>query len=173
MQWKPFRLYELSEFVSAASHSGWILKQLWYSWRIECTCKFKSVKKFFFYKIHTFHAYGDLSTQCLTRASNKVAQSKGKAKAKEKSITNFRSKMTDETNFCKEIDNNKNKNSVRCQFCNSIILKPNSANYSENEVNVVCVRAYVYDTALVTPNPNFHTGTNSMCVLLFSHSFES
>lgn len=46
-------------------------------------------------------------------------------------------KMTDETNFCKEIDNNRNKNSVRCQFCNSIILKPNSANYSENEVSFI------------------------------------
>lgn len=56
--------------------------------------------------------------------------------------------MTDETNFCNEIDNNKNKNSVRCQFCNSIILKPNSANYSENEVNVVCARTCAM--ALVT-----------------------
>lgn len=130
-------------------------------------------KSVFSYKIHTFHAYGDLSTQCSTRASNKVAQSKGKAKAKEKSITNFRSKMTDETNFCKEIDNNKNKNSVRCKFCSSIILKPNSANYSDNEVNVLCVRAYVYDTALVIPTPNFHTGTSSMWLLLFFHSFES
>lgn len=43
--------------------------------------------------------------------------------------------MTDESNFYKEIDNNKNKNSVRCQFCDSVILKAKSANYSENEVS--------------------------------------
>lgn len=44
--------------------------------------------------------------------------------------------MTEETDFPKEIDdNNKNKNTIRCQFCDSIILKAKSANYSENEVN--------------------------------------
>lgn len=45
--------------------------------------------------------------------------------------------MTDEINFAKEIDNNTNKNSVRCQYCNSIILKPKSASYSENEVSSI------------------------------------
>lgn len=43
--------------------------------------------------------------------------------------------MTDETNFPNEInENSQNKNSVRCQFCNSIILKAKSANYVEQEV---------------------------------------
>lgn len=43
--------------------------------------------------------------------------------------------MTDESNFVKEIDNNKNKNSVRCQFCDSLLLKARSVNgYSENAV---------------------------------------
>lgn len=44
--------------------------------------------------------------------------------------------MTDEINFAKEIDNNQNKNTIRCQFCDSIILKAKSANYSENEVSL-------------------------------------
>lgn len=45
------------------------------------------------------------------------------------------SKMTEETDFPKEIDDNKNKNTIRCQFCDSIILKARSASYSENEVS--------------------------------------
>lgn len=46
--------------------------------------------------------------------------------------------MTDEGNFVKEIDNNKNKNSVRCQFCDSLLLKAQSANgYSENAVSLI------------------------------------
>lgn len=43
--------------------------------------------------------------------------------------------MTEETDFPKEIDDNKNKNTIRCQFCDSIILKAKSASYSETEVN--------------------------------------
>lgn len=42
--------------------------------------------------------------------------------------------MTEETDFPNEIDDNKNKNTIRCQFCDSIILKARSADYSENEV---------------------------------------
>lgn len=42
--------------------------------------------------------------------------------------------MTDESKFTTEIDNNKNKHSVHCQFCNSTILKPQSGHYTENEV---------------------------------------
>lgn len=45
--------------------------------------------------------------------------------------------MTDESSFPSEInENNQNKNTVRCQFCNSIILKAKSANYVEQEVRI-------------------------------------
>lgn len=43
--------------------------------------------------------------------------------------------MTEEIDFLKEVDDNKNKNTIRCHFCDSIILKAKSANYSENEVS--------------------------------------
>lgn len=98
---------------------------------------------------NTFHAYGDLKYAVLIQAkkpssakSEAASRKSNASERKAKKSNNQFIKMTDETNFCKEIDNdnNKNKNSVRCQFCNSIILKPNSANYSENEVNVVRVR---------------------------------
>lgn len=42
--------------------------------------------------------------------------------------------MTEETDFSEEIEDNKNKNTIRCQFCNTIILKAKSAKYIENEV---------------------------------------
>lgn len=42
--------------------------------------------------------------------------------------------MTEEAHFAKEIDNARNKNGVHCQFCNSIMLKPQSGKYVENEV---------------------------------------
>lgn len=51
-------------------------------------------------------------------------------------ISNTKTKMTEETDFPKEINElNKNKNTIRCQFCDSIILKAMTANYSENEVS--------------------------------------
>lgn len=43
--------------------------------------------------------------------------------------------MTDECDFTNQIDNNQNKNSVHCQFCDSVILKAKIANYTENEVS--------------------------------------
>lgn len=50
--------------------------------------------------------------------------------------------MTEETDFPSEIDNNKNKNTIRCQFCDSIILKAKSANYSENEVSSINIHTF-------------------------------
>uniref|UniRef100_A0A0K8TLE5 Putative guanine nucleotide exchange factor n=1 Tax=Tabanus bromius TaxID=304241 RepID=A0A0K8TLE5_TABBR len=41
--------------------------------------------------------------------------------------------MTDEQNFTEQIENEKNKNTVRCQFCNSLMLKPKSAKFVEDE----------------------------------------
>lgn len=41
------------------------------------------------------------------------------------------------TNFSQEIDNAKNKNAVHCQFCNSIMLKPQSGKYLETQVRRV------------------------------------
>lgn len=51
--------------------------------------------------------------------------------------------MTEETDFPNEIDNNKNKNTIRCQFCDSIILKAKSANYSENEVSSININSHI------------------------------
>lgn len=42
--------------------------------------------------------------------------------------------MTDKANFADQIENDKNKNNVRCQFCNSLMLKGKEASYSEQEV---------------------------------------
>lgn len=44
--------------------------------------------------------------------------------------------MTEVAKFTTEIDqtNEKNKNCVHCQFCNSIMLKAQCASYVENEV---------------------------------------
>lgn len=52
--------------------------------------------------------------------------------------------MTEETDFPSEIDNNKNKNTIRCQFCDSIILKAKSANYSENEVSSINIDTHIF-----------------------------
>jgi len=41
--------------------------------------------------------------------------------------------MTDETQIPDEILNNKNKNTVRCDFCYSLILKEQLGEYVENE----------------------------------------
>lgn len=48
-------------------------------------------------------------------------------------------KMTDESKFLDEIDDNKNKNSVHCQFCNSTILKAKSGHYTESEVSKILI----------------------------------
>lgn len=42
--------------------------------------------------------------------------------------------MSEEKNFKSEIVENKNKNTIRCKFCNSLMLKSMSANYIEVEV---------------------------------------
>lgn len=44
--------------------------------------------------------------------------------------------MTEVAKFSTEIDqtNEKNRNCVHCQFCNSIMLKAQCASYVENEV---------------------------------------
>lgn len=44
-------------------------------------------------------------------------------------------------NFSEEIDNAKNKKSVHCQFCNSIMLKPQSGKYLETQVRL---KQFVY-----------------------------
>ncbi|EDW11477.2 guanine nucleotide exchange factor MSS4 homolog [Drosophila mojavensis] len=44
--------------------------------------------------------------------------------------------MTDEANFADQIENEKNRTNVRCQFCNSLMLKAREASYCEQEVNV-------------------------------------
>lgn len=53
----------------------------------------------------------------------------------ENQLKGKQSKMTDESDFTNQIDNNQNKNSIHCQFCNSVILKAKVANYTENEVS--------------------------------------
>lgn len=42
--------------------------------------------------------------------------------------------MTDESDFPLQVDDEKNRNSIYCQFCNSIMLKPKTAFYMEDEV---------------------------------------
>lgn len=42
--------------------------------------------------------------------------------------------MTDEAQIPAEMLDNKNKSNVRCQFCNSLMLKPQQGNYLEIEV---------------------------------------
>lgn len=58
----------------------------------------------------------------------------------ENQLKGKQSKMTDESDFTNQIDNNQNKNSIHCQFCNSVILKAKVANYTENEVSQRIVR---------------------------------
>lgn len=43
--------------------------------------------------------------------------------------------MTDESDFPSQIEGDKNRNSIYCQYCNSIMLKPKTASYVEDEVN--------------------------------------
>lgn len=43
--------------------------------------------------------------------------------------------MTDESDFQQQIDEDKNRNGIYCQYCNSIMLKPKTASYMEDEVN--------------------------------------
>lgn len=42
--------------------------------------------------------------------------------------------MTDESDFPLQIDEDKNRNSIYCQFCDSLLLKPKTALYMEYEV---------------------------------------
>ncbi|XP_030383726.1 guanine nucleotide exchange factor MSS4 homolog [Scaptodrosophila lebanonensis] len=44
--------------------------------------------------------------------------------------------MTEESNFAAQIENDRNKLSVRCQFCNCLMLKANEGSYCEQEVDV-------------------------------------
>lgn len=43
--------------------------------------------------------------------------------------------MTEEANFAEQIADNHNKTNVRCQFCNSFMLKANEGMYCEQEVS--------------------------------------
>lgn len=43
--------------------------------------------------------------------------------------------MTDEAQIPEQILNNKNKHSVRCNYCYSLILKPQFGEYVEHEVS--------------------------------------
>lgn len=47
--------------------------------------------------------------------------------------------MTEESDFPLQIDEEKNRNSIYCQFCNSIMLKPKTAFYMEDEVNILII----------------------------------
>lgn len=44
-------------------------------------------------------------------------------------------KMTEEANFADQIENDKNKTNVRCQFCNSLMIKAQEAKYCEQKVS--------------------------------------
>ncbi|XP_017068591.2 guanine nucleotide exchange factor MSS4 homolog [Drosophila eugracilis] len=44
--------------------------------------------------------------------------------------------MTEEGAFSEQIVDGKNKSNVRCQFCNSLMLKAQEGTYSEEEVDV-------------------------------------
>ncbi len=45
--------------------------------------------------------------------------------------------MTDESDFPSQIDEDKNRTSIYCQYCNSIMLKPKTALYMEDEVILI------------------------------------
>lgn len=45
--------------------------------------------------------------------------------------------MTEEANFADQIEDDKNKTNVRCQFCNSLIIKAKEATYCEQKVSFV------------------------------------
>ncbi|XP_017047956.1 guanine nucleotide exchange factor MSS4 homolog [Drosophila ficusphila] len=44
--------------------------------------------------------------------------------------------MTDEADFSDQIADGKNKTNVRCQFCNSLMLKAQEGTHSQEEVDV-------------------------------------
>ncbi|KAH8263024.1 hypothetical protein KR044_003278 [Drosophila immigrans] len=44
--------------------------------------------------------------------------------------------MTEEANFADQIADDKNKTNVRCQFCNSLMLKAHEGKYCEQEIDV-------------------------------------
>ncbi|EDW04068.1 guanine nucleotide exchange factor MSS4 homolog [Drosophila grimshawi] len=44
--------------------------------------------------------------------------------------------MTEESNFAEQIVNNHNKTNVRCQYCNSLMLKATEGTYCEQEIDV-------------------------------------
>ncbi|KAG4076221.1 hypothetical protein HA402_014770 [Bradysia odoriphaga] len=44
--------------------------------------------------------------------------------------------MTDESDFPSQIDENRNKNSIYCQYCDSLMLKPKTASYMEDEFSL-------------------------------------
>lgn len=56
------------------------------------------------------------------------------------------STVEEATHFSEEIDNAKNKKSVHCQFCNSIMLKPQSGKYLETQVRTIPNIYFVYTT---------------------------
>jgi len=45
--------------------------------------------------------------------------------------------MTEEVSFAEQIENNTNKINVRCQFCNSLMLKAHEGKYCEQEVSFI------------------------------------
>lgn len=45
--------------------------------------------------------------------------------------------MTEEANFADQIENDKNKTNVRCQFCNSLMIKAKEAKYCEQKVSFI------------------------------------
>ncbi|EDX04213.1 guanine nucleotide exchange factor MSS4 homolog [Drosophila simulans] len=44
--------------------------------------------------------------------------------------------MTEEADFSEQITDGKNKSNVRCQFCNSLMLKAQEGTYNQEEVDV-------------------------------------
>ncbi|BFF95896.1 guanine nucleotide exchange factor MSS4 homolog [Drosophila madeirensis] len=44
--------------------------------------------------------------------------------------------MTEEANIPEQIADGKNKTNVRCQYCNSLMLKASEGSYSEQEIDV-------------------------------------
>lgn len=56
---------------------------------------------------------------------------------KTKIIVEKKRKMTEEANFADQIENDKNKTNVRCQFCNSLMIKAKEAKYCEQKVSFI------------------------------------
>lgn len=52
--------------------------------------------------------------------------------------------MSEDSTFANEISNNKNKQNVRCCYCNSLILKEQQGLYEKSQVSLECFHLRKY-----------------------------